>query len=377
MKYTKKYLSHIIVRISKNCIFFNKVFPFCKPTFISLSKYFLMTTNTLQTFIASAPKAELHVHIEGTFEPELMFKIAKRNGISLKYNTVEELRRAFKFNNLQEFLDLYYEGANVLLSEQDFYDLTIAYLQKCRDENIVHTEIFFDPQTHTHRGVALQTVVLGIQNALNVAHNKWGITSRLIPNFLRHLSEEDAISTFNRLLEFRELFAGFGLDSSEHGHPPVKFRKLFQLVRDEGFLAVAHAGEEGPAKNVWDSLQLLNVSRIDHGVRSVDDPNLVTELAEKQIPLTVCPLSNLKLKVVKKMADLPLKTLIENNVLVTINSDDPAYFGGYVNKNYLAVAEAFDLGTDDILKLTANSFKASFLSNKEKKQWLDKLAISC
>ncbi len=325
-------------------------------------------------FIDSVPKAELHVHIEGTFEPELMFKIAKRNGITLKYSSVEELQAAYNFNNLQEFLDLYYDGANVLLCQQDFYDLTFAYLQKCKEENIVHTEIFFDPQTHTHRGVALQTIVLGIQKALNVAHKQWGITTRLIPNFLRHLSEEDAISTFNNLLEFRELFTGFGLDSSEKGHPPAKFEKLFKMVHDEGFLAVAHAGEEGPAKNVWDSLKLLNVNRIDHGVRSVDDPDLLTELARKQIPLTVCPLSNLKLKVVKSMEDLPLKTLIDNNVLVTINSDDPAYFGGYINENYKAVAEAFNLGKEDILKLAENSFKASFLNSKEKEQWLDKLA---
>lgn len=332
-----------------------------------------MTTEALKDFINKIPKAELHLHIEGTFEPELMFNIAKRNGITLKYSSVDELRDAYNFNNLQEFLDIYYDGANVLICEQDFYDLTLAYLQQCHKENIVHTEIFFDPQTHTHRGVALQTVVNGIQKAMDFAQKNWGISSCLIPNFLRHLSEEDAIATFNDLLEFRELFTAFGLDSSEKGHPPEKFEKVFKMVRDEGFLSVAHAGEEGPARNVWDSLNLLKVVRIDHGVRSVDDPVLVKELAAQQIPLTVCPLSNLKLKVVHQMEDLPLKTLLDNNVVVTINSDDPAYFGGYINKNYLAVAQAFQLADSDIVSLAANSFKASFLSDIEKEMWLSKL----
>ncbi len=329
-----------------------------------------MKVNTLNDFINRIPKAELHVHIEGTFEPELMFALAKRNDITLKYASVEELRKAYRFNNLQEFLDIYYEGANVLIQEQDFYDLTIAYLEKCRDENVVHTEMFFDPQTHTHRGIALETVISGIQNALDDAKKNWGITSCLIPNFLRHLSEDDAIKTFNEALEFRELFAGFGLDSSELGHPPAKFERLFRMVNDEGFRAVAHAGEEGPAQNVWDALQLLKVIRIDHGVRSVEDEVLLKELVQKQIPLTVCPLSNLKLKVVQKMEDLPLKTLLENNILATINSDDPAYFGGYINDNYKAVAEALDLGEKEMITLAENSFKASFLSQQEKEKWL-------
>lgn len=334
-----------------------------------------MKAEALNNLINDIPKAELHLHIEGTFEPELMFKIACRNGITLKYSSVEELRKAYDFNNLQEFLDLYYDGANVLIFEQDFYDLTMAYLQKCKQDNVVHTEIFFDPQTHTHRGVPLKTVVYGIQKALDDAHKSWGITSCLIPNFLRHLSEDDAIITFNDLLEFRELFTGFGLDSSEKGHPPAKFKKVFKMVRSEGFLSVAHAGEEGPAQNVWDSLNLLGVSRIDHGVRSVDDEALLQELAEKQIPLTVCPLSNLKLKVVKQMEDLPLKILLNEKILTTINSDDPAYFGGYMNDNFLAVADALNLGKEEIITLAKNSFKASFLSEKEKQRWITEVNL--
>lgn len=332
-----------------------------------------MTTAALNNFINKIPKAELHLHIEGTFEPELMFRIAERNGITLKYPSVEDLRKAYNFNNLQEFLDLYYDGANVLLFEQDFYDLTMAYLQKCKADNVVHTELFFDPQTHTHRGVAFKTVVYGIQKALDDAKKKWGITSRLIPNFLRHLSEEDAIDTFREALKFRELFTGFGLDSSELGHPPAKFQKVFAMVISEGFLTVAHAGEEGPAQNVWDALNLLKVARIDHGVRSVDDEALLQELATRQIPLTVCPLSNLKLKVVKQMHDLPLKKLLDKNILATINSDDPAYFGGYVNANYKAVADALFLSKKEILTLAKNSFKASFLNDTEKEKWIAEL----
>ncbi|MCY1721922.1 adenosine deaminase [Prolixibacteraceae bacterium Z1-6] len=334
-----------------------------------------MITSTLQNFINAIPKAELHLHIEGSFEPELLFEIAARNSVSLKYKSVKELHKAYNFNNLQEFLDLYYEGANVLLHEQDFFDLTYAYLQKCHVENVVHTEIFFDPQTHTQRGIGFSTVVGGIQKAVDKAKNELGITTRLLPNFLRHLSEDEAIKTFKEALEFRKLFAGFGLDSSEIGHPPAKFERVFRMVRDEGFPVVAHAGEEGPAQNVWDALNLLKVARIDHGVRSVEDVLLLKELALKQIPLTVCPLSNLKLKVVKKMKDLPLKTLLENNILVTINSDDPAYFGGYVNENYIAVAEAFRLTRKDVITLAENSFKASFLSKEEKEEWIGKLNL--
>ncbi|WP_346859182.1 adenosine deaminase [uncultured Draconibacterium sp.] len=332
-----------------------------------------MITDAQNNFILAVPKAELHLHIEGSFEPELLFKIAERNGISLKYKTVGKLRNAYQFNNLQEFLDIYYEGANVLLYEQDFYDLTLAYLEKCREQNVVHAEVFFDPQTHTQRGVSFETVVNGIQKALDKANKEWGITSCLIPNFLRHLSEDEAIKTFKEALQFRELFIGFGLDSSEKGNPPAKFERVFKMVHDEGFLSVAHAGEEGSAQNVWDSLHLLKVARIDHGVRSVDDELLLDELARIQVPLTVCPLSNLKLKVVQQMKELPLRTLLEKNILVTINSDDPAYFGGYVNENYKAITEAFDLTTDELRILAKNSFKASFMGETEKEKWIKRI----
>ena len=326
-----------------------------------------MNNNNLKTLIQKIPKAELHIHIEGTFEPELIFEIARRNRIALKYTSVEALRSAYSFSNLQEFLDIYYQGANVLLYEQDFYDLAMAYMRKCREENIVHTEIFFDPQTHTHRGVELQTVINGIRRALHEAFEKWGITSLLIPNFLRHLSEEDAIGCFRELLGFRDYFSGFGLDSSEVGHPPAKFERLFDLIRQEGFKTVAHAGEEGPAQNVRDSIQMLGVSRIDHGVRSVDDPELLKELSRLQMPLTVCPLSNLKLKVVSDLKDHPLKKLLDNGVVATVNSDDPAYFGGYLVKNYMETAMALNLSKEEIIQLAKNSFQASFLNDHEKK----------
>lgn len=332
-----------------------------------------MNADNLKKLVHDIPKAELHVHIEGTMEPELIFKLAQRNNISLKYESVEALRAAYSFNNLQEFLDLYYQGANVLITEQDFYDLTMAYLKKCREENIVHAEIFFDPQTHTHRGIELETVVKGIQQALDEARNSWGITSLLIPNFLRHLSEEDAISTFKECLSFREYFTGFGLDSSELGHPPAKFERVFKMVHDEGFKVVAHAGEEGPAQNVRDAMQLLKAVRIDHGVRSIDDPELMLELARLQVPLTVCPLSNLKLCVVDHLKDHPLNTLLDAGIMATVNSDDPAYFGGYLIQNYVDTAEALDLSKEEILKLAKNSFKASFLHEHEKERWIAEL----
>lgn len=332
-----------------------------------------MDRNELNQFIKHIPKAELHLHIEGTFEPELMFEIAERNGIQLNYNSVEELRKAYNFNNLQEFLDIYYAGANVLICEQDFYDLTMAYLQKCREDNVVHTEIFFDPQTHTHRGVSFETVVSGIKRACEDANKKWRITYRLIPNFLKHLSEKDAAASYKQAVPFKDLFTGFGLDSSELGNPPHKFQRLFNIVLNDGFKTVCHAGEEGPAEYVWEALNLLKVSRIDHGVRSVEDAELLKELAEKQIPLTVCPLSNLKLKVVKQMEDLPLKQLLDTGIMATVNSDDPAYFGGYMNDNFYAITEALNLGKDDILTLVKNSFKASFLPEEEKSKWLKEL----
>ncbi|QIA06497.1 adenosine deaminase [Draconibacterium halophilum] len=334
-----------------------------------------MTSRKQRELINAIPKAELHVHIEGTFEPELMFAIADRNDIRLKYKSVDDLHSAYQFNNLQEFLDLYYAGAYVLLYEQDFYDLTMAYLKKCREDKVVHTEIFFDPQTHTQRGVPFENVINGILQACIDAQNEWGITYRLIPNFLRHLSEEDAIKSFQESLRFAELFTAYGLDSSEKGHPPLKFKNVFEMVRAEGFLTIAHAGEEGPAQNVWDAIEMLKVSRIDHGVRSMDDPELLKELARLQMPLTVCPLSNLKLKVVDDMRDHPLKKLLNHNILATVNSDDPAYFGGYMNANFHAVAEALKLTNEDIVTLVSNSFKASFLPDEEKKKWLRKIAL--
>ncbi len=327
----------------------------------------------MNTFINNLPKAELHLHIEGTFEPELMFKIAQRNGIKLSQKSVAELKESYNFNNLQEFLDIYYAGANVLIHEQDFYDLTWAYLQKAHEQNIVHTEIFFDPQTHTSRGIEFRTVINGIQNALDDGKTKMGITSKLIPNFLRHLDEEDAIRTFNEALKYRDIITGFGLDSSEVGNPPAKFQQVFEMVKAEGFLTVAHAGEEGSAQYIWDALKLLNVSRIDHGIRAADDLLLIEELEKTQVPLTVCPLSNLKLQVVKNISELPIKTMLQQNIMVTINSDDPAYFGGYINENYKAVAEAFNFNKSDILKLAENSFNASFLDNVAKTKWLVKL----
>ena len=329
-----------------------------------------MKTDTLNDFIAGIPKAELHLHIEGTFEPELLFSNAQRNNIQINYKSVEELRNAYNFNSLQEFLDIYYEGTDVLIHEEDFYDLTLAYLQKAHEQNIVHTEIFFDPQTHLQRGVEFKTIITGIQNALDNGQKQLGITNRLIPCFLRHLSEEDAIETFKEAIKYGGLFTAFGLDSSELGNPPAKFQKVFEMVREEGFKVVAHAGEEGPAGYVHDSLRLLKAARIDHGVRSVDDDLLMQELAYKKIPLTVCPLSNLKLKVVNNMKELPLETMLQKNIVATINSDDPAYFGGYINENYRAVTEALDLTKEDILKLAENSFKASFLDEHAKGHWL-------
>jgi adenosine deaminase len=325
-----------------------------------------MDRNIIEKFIAEIPKAELHLHIEGTFEPELMFEIARRNRLNLKYESVETLKAAYNFNNLQEFLDIYYSGADVLLEEQDFYDLTWAYLQKIHSQNVVHTEIFFDPQTHSSRGVSFKKVISGIHRALDDGQNKLGISSKLILSILRHLSEESAFETLQKALEFKDWIFAIGLDSSENGHPPAKFEKVFELARTEGFLTVAHAGEEGPPEYVWEALKLLNVSRIDHGNRSLEDPSLVAELVSRKIPLTVCPLSNLKLKVIPVMEKHPLKIMLEKGIVATVNSDDPAYFGGYINENYLAVAHALNLSKEQIAELARNSFEASFLDEKEK-----------
>ena len=329
----------------------------------------------LKDFISGLPKAELHLHIEGTFEPELMFEIAGRNNIKLKYNSVEELKSAYEFNNLQEFLDIYYSGANVLLEEQDFYDLTWAYLLKIHSQNVLHTEVFFDPQTHTSRGVPFSKVIAGIHRAMEDGSKKLGISFRIILSFLRHLSEESAFHTLQEALPYKSRITAVGLDSSEKGHPPVKFERVFAKAREEGFLTVAHAGEEGPPEYVWEALNLLHISRIDHGNRSLEDAALVDELVKLKMPLTVCPLSNLKLKVVLDMTQHPLGEMLEKGMMATVNSDDPAYFGGYMNENYLALANALNMTKEQIVKLATNSFAASFLDDTEKKSNVEKVGI--
>jgi len=330
-----------------------------------------MKDKNLEQLIARIPKTELHLHIEGTLEPELLFKMAVKNGIKLKYASVDELKAAYSYNNLQEFLDIYYAGAEALRFEDDFYDLTMAYLLKAQEQNIVHTEIFFDPQTHTERGIAFETVFDGINRALEDGEKETGITSRLIMCFLRHLDEESALDTLKLALPYRDKIIAVGLDSSEKGHPPSKFRRVFEKARGEGFLTVAHAGEEGPAEYVWESIELLNVSRIDHGYAAIDDLKLINVLGERQIPLTMCPLSNLMLKVYPDLTLHPLKKMLDAGVVVTVNSDDPAYFGGYVNENYLAIAEALHLTEEDIRQLAVNSFKASFLDEEHKNRWIN------
>lgn len=320
--------------------------------------------------IKKLPKAELHLHIEGSFEPELMFEIGKRNNVKTRFKSVEEVKEAYNFHNLQSFLDIYYEGAGVLLHERDFYDLTIAYLKKCKEDHVVHTEIFFDPQTHTDRGVKFETVFNGIQKAIDEAKSQWGITSHLIMCFLRHLSEEEAFKTLEMSLPFKKHIIAVGLDSSEVGHPPSKFQRVFEAAMKEGYLTVAHAGEEGPPSYIWEALDLLKVKRIDHGVRSIEDEKLMKRLIEEKMPLTVCPLSNIKLCVFKKMEDHNIKKLLHQGVKVMINSDDPAYFGGYANQNYIATAEALDLTNAEIIQLAKNSFEASFMPQEIKDKWI-------
>ena len=323
--------------------------------------------------IRALPKAELHVHIEGTFEPELMFAIAQRNQIDIPYKSVEEIKQAYNFHNLQSFLDIYYAGANVLIHEQDFYDLAWAYLEKCAEDHVVHTEIFFDPQTHTDRGVAFATVITGLKRACDDAQTKLGISAQLIMCFLRHLTEEAAFETLAQALPYKDQIIAIGLDSSEVGHPPAKFERVFAKARAEGFLAVAHAGEEGPAEYVWEALDLLKVNRIDHGVRSEEDPKLLERLIAEKMPLTVCPLSNLKLCVVDDMAEHNILRLLKLGVQVTVNSDDPSYFGGYMNDNFIAIAESLDLSNDELKQLAKNAFEASFIADTEKQKWLQQI----
>ena len=327
----------------------------------------------MRSFIAGLPKAELHLHIEGTFEPELMFAIAARNGVELPYDSVAALRAAYAFGNLQDFLNLYYQGMSVLRTERDFYDLTWAYLERARAQTVLHTEIFFDPQGHTQRGVAFETALDGISRALEDGRAKLDISSKLIMCFLRDLSADDAEVTLDAALAHKDRIVGVGLDSAEVGHPPSKFAKVFARARAEGLIPVAHAGEEGPADYVREALDLLKVARIDHGNRSLDDPALVERLARDRVPLTVCPLSNLRLCVVDDIKAHPLKAMLDAGLFATVNSDDPAYFGGYVNENYVAVQEALSLSKTEIVTLARNSFEAAFLKRAEKDAFLDHL----
>ena len=321
-------------------------------------------------FIAGLPKAELHLHIEGSLEPELMFELAQRNQVAIPFASVEEVRAAYAFSNLQNFLDIYYQGMGVLHREQDFYDLTAAYLARASADNVRHVEIFFDPQGHTERGVAFETVITGIARALDDAAASYGMTSKLIMCFLRHLSEAEAEATLDAALPYLDRIAGVGLDSSEVGHPPSKFERVFARAKGLGLKIVAHAGEEGPPDYVHEALDLLKVDRIDHGNRSLEDPALVARLAAEGVTLTVCPLSNLKLCVVDDIADHPLRAMLDAGLKATVNSDDPSYFGGYVNANYQAVADALDLSKDEVVTLARNSFTGSFLDDAAKARHL-------
>ncbi len=320
----------------------------------------------MKAFIQGLPKVELHLHIEGSLEPELMFKLAKRNGIDIPYSSPSELRDAYQFEDLQSFLDLYYQGADALRTEQDFYDLTWEYLERCKEDNVIHTEIFFDPQTHTDRGIDFDTVINGIARALTDGREQLGITSQIIACFLRHLSEESAFETLQSVFKHRDKIIGVGLDSSEKGNPPAKFMQVFQQAKEAGLLTVAHAGEEGPAQNISDAIEMLEVSRIDHGVRCVEDETLVKSLIESKMPLTVCPLSNIKLCVFEDMKHHNIVDLLRKGVAVTINSDDPAYFGGYMTDNFLAVNQAHPMSHEELAKLTLNAIDASFIDEELK-----------
>ena len=320
----------------------------------------------MKSFIAGLPKAELHLHIEGTFEPELMFELAARNNITLPYESVEALHKAYDFSRLQDFLDIYYQGMNVLRTEQDFYDLTWAYLEKVNSQNVRHVEIFFDPQGHVDRGVAFETALNGIHSALSTAQKEYGISFGIIMCFLRHLDEEDAFKTLELALPHKDKIIGVGLDSSEMGHPPSKFQSVFSKAREAGFHIVAHAGEEGPPEYIYEALDLLKVERIDHGNTSMQDPELLKRLAKEQMPLTVCPLSNTKLCVVDNMKNHPLPQMLEAGLKVTINSDDPAYFGGYLNENYEAISPIINDDKKILSRLAKNSFESAFISELEK-----------
>ena len=324
-------------------------------------------------FIREVPKTELHLHIEGTLEPELMFNLAKRNNIKIPYSNVNEVKSAYNFSNLETFLNIYYEGSKVLINEQDFFDLTWFYAVKCREDNIVHTEIFFDPQAHLSRGIKFETIINGINKALLKANKEFGLTYKIIMCFLRHLDEKSAFKVLDQAIEHKDKIIAVGLDSSEKGNPPSKFKNVFKKAIKEGFLTVAHAGEEGPPEYIWEAINLLEVKRIDHGVQCLKDEKLTKELIKKKIPLTVCPLSNIKLCVFKNLKEHNLKDMLNAGLVVMVNSDDPAYFGGYLNDNLVKSQVALNLSKNELKTLIINSFKSSFLSEEKKMQWIKKI----
>ena len=324
-------------------------------------------------FIKKTPKAELHLHIEGTLEPELLFKLANRNDIQIPFANIDEIKSAYSFNNLESFLKIFYQGSRVLIKEQDFFDLTWAYAKKCKEDNVVHTEIFFDPQTHVNRGINFGTVINGIYKALQKANEEFGLTSKIIMCFLRHLDEASGFEILDQALVHKDKIVGIGLDSSEVGHPPRKFEKLFNKAIEKGFLTVAHAGEEGPPEYIWEALNLLKVKRIDHGVQCFHDEKLIQKLRDDQIPLTVCPLSNIKLRVFNNLEEHNLKKMLNKELMVMVNSDDPAYFGGYINKNLIECQSALNLSMKEVKALIINSFKSSFLKEEKKREWISKL----
>ena len=324
-------------------------------------------------FIKKVPKTELHLHIEGTLEPDHMFKLAKKNNISIPFKNIKEVKEAYNFSNLESFLKIYYEGSKVLIKEEDFFDLTWAYALKCKEDNIVHAEIFFDPQTHVNRGINFAIVINGIYKALQKANKEFGLSFKIIMCFLRHLSEKSGFEMLDHAIAHKDKIFGVGLDSSEIGNPPSKFQKLFKKSIEKGFLTFAHAGEEGPPKYIWDSINLLNVKRIDHGVQCLHDKKLVEKLCKDKTPLTVCPLSNIKLRVFNELKEHNLKKMLDEKLMVMVNSDDPAYFGGYLNKNLIEIQSALNLSIDDIKTLIVNSFKASFLNEEKKMEWISKV----
>ena len=324
-------------------------------------------------FIRKAPKAELHLHIEGTLEPEHLFELAKKNNIQVPFVNVNEVKSAYNFNNLESFLKIFYQGSKVLIKEQDFFDLTWAYALKCKENNVVHTEIFFDPQTHVNRGINFDTVINGIYKALQKANKEFDLTSKIIMCFLRHLDEASGFKMLDQALLHKDKIVGVGIDSSELGNPPRKFEKLFKKAIEKDFLTVAHAGEEGPPEYIWEALNLLKVKRIDHGVQCLKDEKLVQKLRDSQIPLTVCPLSNIKLRVFNNLEEHNLKKMLDKGLMVMVNSDDPAYFGGYINRNLTECQTALNLSEKDVKALIINSFKSSFLKEEKKREWISKL----